>query len=83
MATVPIQTVFRGDFVVQLVPVDDEDTMETVAQKVAHHVIDRRLPSKEAPMRVSYSGQVLSSEQTVGEAGIQPMDYVEVFFADE
>jgi len=39
MATVPLQAAFRGDFATLLVLVDDEDTMEVVAQKVAYHVI--------------------------------------------
>ena len=42
MATVPLQAVFRGDFATMLILVDDEDTMEVVAQKVAYHVIGRR-----------------------------------------
>jgi hypothetical protein len=49
MATVPLQAAFRGDFATLLVLVDDEDTMEVVAQKVAYHVIGRRLPPQDAP----------------------------------
>ena len=35
MSLFPLQAVFDGDFVVILVPVDDEDPMTTVAAKVA------------------------------------------------
>jgi toluene monooxygenase system protein B len=80
MATVPLHAVFRKDFVTLLVLVDDEDTMDVVAQKVAHHVIQRRLPSQDAPMRVQYNNRVLAPEQTVSQAGILPMSFVEVFF---
>jgi toluene monooxygenase system protein B len=80
MAAVPLQAVFRKDFVTLLVLVDDEDTMDVVAQKVAHHVIQRRLPSQDAPMRVQYNNRVLAPEQTVSQAGILPMSFVEVFF---
>ena len=80
MAAVPLQAVFRRDFVTLLVLVDDEDTMEVVAQKVAHHVIQRRLPSQDDPMRVQYNNRILAPEQTVSQAGILPMSFVEVFY---
>jgi len=80
MAAVPLQAVFRKDFVTLLVLVDDEDTMEVVAQKVAHHVIQRRLPPQDAPMRVQYNNRILAPEQTVSQAGILPMSFVEVFY---
>jgi toluene monooxygenase system protein B len=80
MATVPLQAVFRRDFATLLVLVDDEDTMEVVAQKVAHHVIQRRLPPQDAPMRVQYNNRILAPEQTVSQAGILPMSFVEVFY---
>jgi toluene monooxygenase system protein B len=80
MATVPLYAVFRSDFVMLLVLVDDEDTMEVVAQKVAYHVIRRRLPPRDAPMRVQYNRRVLQPDQTVSQAGILPMSFVEVFY---
>jgi toluene monooxygenase system protein B len=80
MAMVPLQAVFRGDFLALLVPVDDGDTMEVVAQKVAHHVIHRRLPAQDAPMRVQYNGRVLPTDHTVAQAGLSPMSFVEVFY---
>ncbi len=80
MATVPLQAAFRRDFVTLLVLVDDEDTIEVVAQKVAYHVICRRLPPQDAPMRVQYNDRVLAPDQTVSQAGILPMSFVEVFY---
>ena len=80
MAAVALQAVFRKDFVTLLVLVDDEDTMDVVAQKVAHHVIQRRLPPQDAPMRVQYNNRILAPEQTVSQAGILPMSFVEVFY---
>ena len=38
------QGIFEGDFVVLLVPVDTDDPMTVVAQKIAHHVAGRRCP---------------------------------------
>ena len=80
MATVPLQAAFRGDFATLLVLVDDEDTMEVVAQKVASHVIGRRLPPQDAPMRVQYDNRVLAPDQTVAQAEIPPMSFVQVFY---
>jgi toluene monooxygenase system protein B len=80
MAIVPLQAAFRGDFVALLVPVDDQDTMEVVAQKVAHHVIRRRLPPESAPMRVQYKDRVLPPDQTVAQTGMPPMSFVEIFY---
>ena len=80
MATVPLQAAFRGDFATLLVLVEDEDTMEVVAQKVAYHVIDRRLPPQDAPLRVQHNGLVLLPEQTVAQAAIPSMSFVEVFY---
>jgi len=80
MATVPLHAAFRRDFVTLLILVDDEDTMDVVAQKVARHVINRRLPARNARMRVRYNHQVLSPDQTVAQAGILPLTFVEVFY---
>ena len=80
MALLPLQAAFRGDFVALLVPVDDQDTMDVVAQKVAYLVINRRLPPQDAPMRVKYNDQVLPHDQTVAQAGMPPMSFVQVFY---
>lgn len=65
MALVPLTAAFRGDFVVLLVTVEDTDTMNVVAQKVAHYVIGRRLPPKAAPMKVKHNNQVLTSTLSI------------------
>jgi len=80
MAIVPLQAAFRGDFVVLLVPVDDQDTMDVVAQKVAYHVIHKRLPPLDAPIRVRYNDRLLPRDQTVAQAGMPPLSFVEVFY---
>jgi toluene monooxygenase system protein B len=80
MAMVPLQAVFRGDCLTLLVPVDHQDTMAMVAQKVARHVINRRLPAQDAPMRVRYQGRLLPTDHTVAQAGLSPMSFVEVFY---
>jgi toluene monooxygenase system protein B len=81
MALFPVQAVFDGDFVVLLVPVDTEDPMSVVAEKVAHHVIGRRVAAQDRPMQVRRSGQVLADETTVTEASLTPLDVLEVGYA--
>lgn len=82
MAMVPLTAAFRGDFVLQLVPVEDTDTMEQVADKVAAHAVELRVAPKESPMEVVFNGEALASDVTVTDAGIGLMDFIEVRFAD-
>ena len=78
MAPLPIQGIVRGDFVVHLVVVDDTDSMATVADKVAHHVVGRRLPPHEGLRSALVAGEVVDADQTVAQAGVGPLDVVEV-----
>lgn len=80
MALLPLSAVFDHDFVSLLVAVDDSDTVAVVGQKIAHHVVGRRLPAREAPVGVRHNGQVLPPDQLIGEAGVGPLDHVEAFF---
>ena len=82
MALFPLQANFRGDFVVLLVPVDDSDDMNAVAEKVAHHAVGLRVVERSAPKRVYYNGKALSPDTTVINSGIQPMDWIEVGYVE-
>ncbi len=73
---VPINAKFGNDFVTQLIVVLDIDTMNEVAAKVAHHVVGKRVPTREAGMVVSYRGRKLAAGITVAEAGIGPFQNV-------
>jgi toluene monooxygenase system protein B len=80
---VPINAKFDDDFVTQLVVVLDTDTMREVAAKVAHHVVGKRLPARDADMVVRYQGRELPSDVTVTEAGIEPLQDVYVDWAEK
>ncbi len=43
MALFPIVSNFERDFVLLLVPVDDQNTMDEVAAAAAHHSVGRRV----------------------------------------
>lgn len=78
---VPINAMFEGDFVTQLVLVFDTDDMGEVAAKVAHHVVGRRVPPRDAGMAVRYKGKLIPAATTVAEAGIAPLQNVYVDWA--
>ena len=75
---VPINAMFEDDFVTQLALVLDTDTMTEVAEKVAHHVIGKRQPPRDAALVVRYQGRVVPAGVTVAEAGIGPLQNVYV-----
>lgn len=79
---VPINAKFQGDFVTQLVLALDTDTMAELAEKVAHHVVGRRVPKRDFEMVVRYRGEVIPPETTVADAGIAPLQNVYVDWAD-
>jgi toluene monooxygenase system protein B len=82
MATIPLTAAHREDFVILLVLVDTEDSMEEVAAKVAAHTVGIRVPAKPAPLQVFWQGKPLPPTAKVAEVGIQPMDFVEVAYAE-
>lgn len=82
MALFPLQAVFDGDFVVLLVPVDDEDPMTVIADKVAHHVVDHRVAAQDRPLRVRHDGNLLPDDATVVSAGVGPLDVLQVGYDD-
>ena len=80
MATIPLQATFEGNFDVFLAQVDDQDTTQVVAEKVAQHVIGRLLPSQDSPMGLRYIMTDLPLDKTLVEIGIGPMEFVEAFY---
>ncbi len=81
MALFPVQGIFEGDFVVLLVPIDDEDPMTVVAEKIAAHAVQRRVPAQDRPMKVRHKGEILADDATVVTAGVAPLDVLEVVYA--
>ena len=57
MALFPIISNFQYDFVLQLVPVDTDNTMDEVAAAAAHHSVGRRVaPRPDKVVRVRRQG---------------------------
>ena len=85
MAIFPISSNFEGDFVLQLVAVDDESTMDQVAAACAEHSLDRRVeprPGKILRVRRHSTGEVLPREMQLKNASLLPTETVDVIFAD-
>ncbi|WP_067970859.1 toluene-4-monooxygenase system B family protein [Mycolicibacter icosiumassiliensis] len=83
MAPLPVQGLVEGDFVVQLVPIDSDDTMDVVAGKLAHHSVNRRVAPQNKPLRVRFNGQVLPADATPASVGIAPLDFVEAYYQEQ
>jgi toluene monooxygenase system protein B len=79
---VPINAMFEDDFVTQLVLVLDTDTVDQAAGKVAAQVVGRRVPPRDAGLVVRVDGKVVPGDLTVAQAGIAPLDIVDVGWGD-
>jgi toluene monooxygenase system protein B len=79
---VPINALFVGDIVTQLVFVLETDTIAEVAAKVAAYCVGVRVPRRDAPMIVYFDGEPLPMGETVAGAGIQALQCLTVQYAD-
>lgn len=83
MALFPLTSNFEGDFVLQLVAVDTENTMDEVASAAAHHSVNRRVAARPGHiMRIRRQGakEFLPRTLKVSESGLKPMECVEVIW---
>jgi len=80
MALLPLTALFDGDVLELLIPVDDGDSVESVGQQIAHHVVGRRVARRDAPIRLRHNGNILEPSIGIGAAGVGPLDHVEAFY---
>lgn len=81
MALFPLTSNFQEDFVLQLLAVDTEHSMDEVAAAAAHHSVGRRVaPRPGQIMRVRRQGseELLPRTMKVFESGLKPMECIEV-----
>ena len=86
MAAFPIISNFQYDFVLQLVPVDTDNTMDEVAAAAAHHSIGRRVaPQPDKILRVRKQGadDFFPRDMKVADSGLEPTETIDIIFADE
>lgn len=85
MALFPIISNFQYDFVLQLVPVDTENTIDEVAAAAAHHSVGRRVapqPGKIIRVRRQGAAEFYPRSVRLGETDIKPMEALEFIFCE-
>lgn len=82
MALFPLTSNFQEDFVLQLVAVDTENSMDEVAASAAVHSIGRRVKARPGVLRVRRQGtsEPFPRDLKVAEAGLRPMECVEIYW---
>jgi toluene monooxygenase system protein B len=78
----PLNARFADDFVTQLVLVLSTDTMDEVADKVAHHVVGKRLPDRGLPKVVIHNGKIIPADTIILASGKPPLAAVYVEWSD-
>ncbi len=85
MALFPIISNFQYDFVLQLVPVDTDNTMDEVAAAAAHHSVGRRVapqPGKVIRVRRQGAAEFYPRTARLGTTDIKPMEALEFIFCE-
>ena len=85
MALFPIISNFERDFVLLLVPVDDENTMDEVAAAAAHHSVGRRVapqPGKTIRVRRQGAEAFYPRHARLKETDVRPMETLEFIFSE-
>jgi toluene monooxygenase system protein B len=86
MALFPVISNFQYDFVLQLLPVDTDNTMDEVAAAAAHHSVGRRVaprPGKVVRVRRQGAAEFFPRTARLCETDIQPMESLEFIFCDD
>jgi toluene monooxygenase system protein B len=81
VALFPLTSNFEEDFVLQLLAVDTDHTMDEVAAAAAHHSVGRRVADRPGlVLRVRRQGNndLFPRTMTVIESGLAPMECIEV-----
>lgn len=83
MALFPLCVNFEGDFVLQLVPVDSENSMDEVATAAAYHTVGRRVKNQpNRTLRVRRQGEkdFLARDLKVSDSGLKPTECIEIIW---
>jgi toluene monooxygenase system protein B len=86
MALFPVISNFQYDFLLQLVPVDSENTMDEVAAAAAHHSVGRRVapqPGKVVRVRRQGAADFYPRNARLCDTDIKPMESLEFIFCNQ
>lgn len=82
MALTPVVVMIKGDFLYHMIAIDSDQTMGEVAEHANVIGMGRARPlieGKKLSIRKYKTTEPYSAETKVSEAGIQPMDALEVY----
>ncbi|HVW51875.1 MULTISPECIES: toluene-4-monooxygenase system B family protein [unclassified Trinickia] len=85
MALFPLISNFQYDFVLQLVAVDTDNTIDEVAAAAAHHSVGRRVaprPDKVVRVRRQGGDTFYPRNAKLSDTDIVPMETLEFIFCD-
>jgi len=83
MALIPLASHFDGDFVIKLLPVDSEHTMDQVAAAAAENAVGIHVPEQpDRTIRVRKQGDTdpYPREMTVAATGLEPTECIELYY---
>jgi toluene monooxygenase system protein B len=83
MALFPLSSNFEGDFVLQLIAIDTENTMDEVAAAAAIHSVNRRVrPRPDCILRVRKQGgtNFFPRNMKVADSGLKPTETIEIIW---
>lgn len=83
MALFPISSRFEGDFVLKLVPVDTENTMDEVAAAAAEHSVGIHVPNQPGKViraRAHGADEPFPRDMLLKDSGLGPTDTVDFYF---
>ena len=83
MALFPLSSNFEGDFVLQLVAVDSENSMDEVAAAAAVHSVGRRVrarPGSILRIRAQGAESFFPRSMKVSESGLKPTETIEIIW---
>ncbi|MGQ0621664.1 MAG: toluene-4-monooxygenase system B family protein [Panacagrimonas sp.] len=82
MAMFPLTSNFQEDFVLQVLAVDTENSMDEVAAAAAHHSVGRRVKPRPGILRVRRQGaaEPFARSMKLSETGLRPMECIEIFW---
>ncbi|WP_036499026.1 toluene-4-monooxygenase system B family protein [Nocardia aobensis] len=85
MSVFPISSKFEGDFVLKLVAVDTENTVDQVAAAAAEHSVGIHVPDQPGKViRARAEGADLPypRDMKLADTGLEPTDTIEFYFSE-
>jgi toluene monooxygenase system protein B len=83
MALIPLASNFDGDFVIKLLPVDTDNTMDEVAAAAAVNAIGIHIaeqPGRTIRVRKQGANEPFPRSMTVADSALEPTECIELYY---